>query len=1484
MTTQTIQLFLVDSKEIRQELSLNKGSKGTIPKIRATPDAKFILADKETGRAPENITVRRVGKNLHLFIEGDEVAHPTVIIEDFFEYNCELLGMAEDSGYYAYVSSNGDDNVAGVLALQDGESSALALGGEMLPGDVDRTSFGLVPWIVGGGLVAGAGALSSGSGGSKGGNVLAPAPQEKPNAPVINRITDAVGAKQGDLTVGDITDDQRPTLSGTAAANAKVEIFDNGIFIGSTVVDGNGNWSFTPTQPLAEGSHSLTARSINQAGQASEFSPVWNITVDISASGKPGSDIQIDGSHGPIVNGGTTNDNKPTFKGEGTPGDTIIIIDEKTGEVIGETKVDENGKWELIPNPPLSDGEHEIVVIIKDLSGNQSEKSDPIVIIVDTQVPAAPVIAQILDNVGVKQGELSVGDITDDQQPTLIGTAKANALVEIFDNGTKFGETRADAKGNWSFTPDQPLSEGPHSFTTRATDLAGNVSELSPVWPITVDITAPGKPGIDGQGPGLHEIDGGNGPIGQGDITNDNKPTFKGEGTPGDTIIISDEKNDEVIGETKVDAGGKWELVPNPPLKDGEHEIVVIIQDPAGNQSEKSDPITIVVDTQTPAAPVIASIIDAVGLRQGELTAGDVTDDTRPTFSGTAKAKSLVEIFDNGVKIGETRADANGNWSFIPGQDLGEGLHSFTARTTDLAGSVSAQSPAWAIEVDTTPPDQPDINGSGAGITEIIDDFGSVTGPISQGGITDDHQPTLKGHGGQGDTIIILVNGQEIGKAKVDSEGAWTFKVAVPLEDGAHAFTVIVQDRAGNQSLPSPPWNVTITTFQPAYPWVLTDNVGESQGPLNPGDFTDDASPGMWGYAPPGTIIHIFVGDTLLGTTTPNSNTRVWKFLTPVQLPDGQHTFSVTFTDPVGITSPKDSKTVTIDTSTVTPMIESIFDNVGVNKGELTVGAATDDQQPTISGTTEAKALVEIFDHGARIGEARADDNGNWSFTPDKPLADGSHTFTTRAIDLAGNVSKYSPAWEIVIDTAAPEKPGIDGKGPGISEVIDDVGNIQGPIANGGVTDDNTPTLKGQGTPGDTIIIMDNNQRLGEVNVGADGRWEFTSKTPLSDGVHAISVIIQDSAGNVSEPSDPWVVNVDTDEVPKQVVSLTHMGKDSGQDANDYVTQNGSYGRLMFGSLSAGLKAGQALMISTDGGKSWSEALVNGTDWVAQDLVAHDGDWSILTRIKGTDGTYGAITEQNVVLDNTASRAPSSIKLNGTNLNIAFDPSNVAEGDRIAVVADGGAHRFEHTLTAQDIAAGNVTLYVGSISSASAALVDLAGNLSDYVNTASRPKTNAVLTGDVAEVYGTNYDNVFSISDVSVLQNIRLIEGNDGVDSLKLTGANQVLDFSAWQGRFSSIEVIDITGSGDNTVRISLGDVLELGHHNYFMDENTVQLAIRGNTGDTVELSDLLPNGMDVGDWEITGSVTVAGYQYEVYRHTEMAADLLVQHGVQVQF
>ncbi|MGF6608951.1 hypothetical protein OKW45_003873 [Paraburkholderia sp. WSM4175] len=125
-------------------------------------------------------------------------------------------------------------------------------------------------------------------------------------------------------------------------------------------------------------------------------------------------------------------------------------------------------------------------------------------------------------------------------------------------------------------------------------------------------------------------------------------------------------------------------------------------------------------------------------------------------------------------------------------------------------------------------------------------------------------------------------------------------------------------------------------------------------------------------------------------------------------------------------------------------------------------------------------------------------------------------------------------------------------------------------------------------------------------------------------------------------------------------------------------------------------------------------------------------------------------------------------------------------------------------------------------------------------------------------------------------------DGEGGIDTLKLSGAGLTLDLlNEHHGKLSSIEVFDITGTGNNTLRLSLGDVLDLGGKDLFVADGRTQVMVKGNAGDKVDLSDLLPDGGDVGNWmQQSGTTTVGGVAYDVFYHSGLNAELLVQHGV----
>ncbi len=88
--------------------------------------------------------------------------------------------------------------------------------------------------------------------------------------------------------------------------------------LGTTTADASGNWTFTPTTALTDGSHSLTATATDATGNVSTASSAFTLTVDTDAPATPVISTVTDDVApvtGAITAGGSTNDATPTLAG-----------------------------------------------------------------------------------------------------------------------------------------------------------------------------------------------------------------------------------------------------------------------------------------------------------------------------------------------------------------------------------------------------------------------------------------------------------------------------------------------------------------------------------------------------------------------------------------------------------------------------------------------------------------------------------------------------------------------------------------------------------------------------------------------------------------------------------------------------------------------------------------------------------------------------------------------------------------------------------------------------------------------------------------------------------------------------------------------------------------------------------------------------------------------------------------------------------------
>ncbi|MEX5333275.1 Ig-like domain-containing protein [Pseudomonas paraeruginosa] len=830
------------------------------------------------------------------------------------------------------------------------------------------------------------------------------------------------------------------TISGTAEPGASVTLTDgSGNPIGQATADGSGNWSFTPTTPLADGTvvnATATDAAGNTSGQAS-------VTVDGVAPATPTVNLS----------------NGSSLTGTAEPGSTVSLTD-GNGNPIAEVTADGSGNWTYTPSTPIANGTV-VNVVAQDAAGNSSP---PATVTVDSSAPPAPVL-------------------NPSNGTTISGTAEAGASVTLTDsNGNPIGQATADGSGNWSYSPATPLANGTVIVAT-ATDPTGNTGPQSAT---TVDSVAPPAPLVNPS----------------------NGATINGTAEAGAKVILTD-GNGNPIGETTADGNGNWSFTPGTSLADGT-VVNAVAQDPTGNTGPQG---STTVDAVAPPNPVVNP------------SNGNV-------ITGTAEPNSTITLTDgNGNPIGQVSADGGGNWTFSPASQLPNGTV-VNATATDAAGNTSG--PGSTI-VDTSLPSIPQVDPSN----------GSV----------------ISGTADAANTIIITDgNGNPIGQVSADGSGNWSFTPGIPLPDG----TVVNVVARSPSNVDSAPAVIIVDGVAPAAPVVEPSNGTEISGTAEAG----------------ATIILTDGNGDPIGQTTADGSGN-WSFTPSTPLPNGT-VVNATATDPAGNTSGPAS--VTVDA--VAPPVPVINPSNGV----------------VISGTAEAGAKVFLTDgSGNPIGEVTADGSGNWAFTPSTPLADGT-LVNAVAQDPSGNTS--GPA-SVTVDAVAPPVPVIN-------------------PSNGVV-------ISGTAEAGATIILTDGNGNpIGQTTADGSGNWSFTPATPLANGT-LINAVAEDAAGNASGPASATV-----DAVAPAVPVID--------------PSNGSV-------ISGTAEAGATVILTDGGGNPIGQATADGS-----------GNWSFTPATPLADGAVINAVAQDPA-GNTSGPASTTVDAVAPAIPVVT-PSN---GSVIAGTAEAGA-------------------------------------------------------------------------------------------------------------------------------------------------------------------------------------------------------------------
>ncbi|WPG35933.1 Ig-like domain-containing protein [Variovorax sp. EBFNA2] len=1283
--------------------------------------------------------------------------------------------------------------------------------------------------------------------------------------PVLDGAFDNAGDIQGNLAPGSITDDRQPEFHGQGTPGDTIVIQDNGTEIGKARVGASGLWSFTPSTDMGEGLHAITLIARDASGNESAPSAPFNFEIDVTPPDASQLAITgvldtVGGITGNITSGAATDDARPLISGtsSGVPGHTVIVrVRDASGErELGRAVIGEHGNWTLQVDVPLASGQNMLRVYEVDVAGNETALTAPYRVTVNTEKPAAPVIESVFDDVGTPH-MLLPGEVTDDARPTLSGTAPAKHTVQLYDGATYLGETVADARGNWSFTPTVALPEGPHNITATATDKIGNVSEPSGPFPLTTDYTAPAASDAvlsDNVGPVQ-------GPIAHGSVTDDSTPTYAGNAEPNTTVVVYDHGKE--IGRTQTNGAGDWTFTPTVPLTIGQHSFSHTVVDEAGNSSAPS------------------KVID--------FSMNDSGDD-HASLAESKKSISVTFIAD----ISNSMAGAKSANQVQSMKALAEAYAKMNVPATFSLiafGNSATHKGTFTFTGDKDP-----------NYAKLIAAINSTVSAYQNTNF---------------DNALTLAS--QLIKAEYAAAGNNPFKMkqvfflsdGYPYPYATSAATLkqwqALMDDPDGKSVTSNPIEVTTVAIGasaglPALNQVSTS--GTTVAVANPADLKDAVIDQMfvsWAY---GSLLK---NDTQV---VMDAKAKISQFTV------GNEVFRITAADQlavdnasgkVGATYDKASGVLTLktDAGQLTVFMKS---TIGHSAGDYIFRAyASDNDELTLGGSIE-----HVF--GYTAVNSKGESQTSKLYITDKLPQVGTDSVTVTQMGkdegVAGNyVTADNSGGRLIAGTLKAAL--ADGLSLQVS--TDGGASWHNAALNGG----NWAFVDTQAHPGD---------------------WKIQTRVVDDKGNNSGVLTTQDVAW-VSAAAAPTIVRIAEAE---GVYTTT-----KAQDGSQVLLSLAGTGAKVGDKVHVQWGASTYDQVLTQADITNGTATLKVPSSVTYSYQGAAKDFAVTAQIIGKDGALGAVSQPyNVVgtftttmVGDTLQKAPVGDVYTGTGFKVTTSGTLAKTAVTTTTLAgltlsDGAQANALFTL---DKPANYVSLRLTGIDNATGARIqvfDVKGNLihtADFIggtdarHTKTFTYTSAALVdigsfkvvtqspsvtldafnhrvvNHVAETrdpnlieyapetfYGGAGDDVVSLQISATTyfnQAMAAVHGGSGIDTLKLVGAAHALNLTKAAGKLSSMEVIDITGTGNNTLTLSLAEVLNNGGLDLFHtgDKSRVQMMVKGNAGDIVNLSDLLPNKNDQGDWLKKASVNVQGVVYDVYQFSTLAAELLVQKGVTVK-
>ncbi|EAN6050992.1 Ig-like domain repeat protein [Salmonella enterica] len=998
--------------------------------------------------------------------------------------------------------------------------------------------------------------------------------------PTVMLHDSADSGVKGDM----ITKINTPLFTGMAEANAKVSIYVDGVLSGEAIAGDDGVWNFQFTTALSDGSHDVTVKVEDIAGNTASSS-AYNFQI-VTQTQKP--TIELVNDTGVDNTDHIINEKNPALTGTAAPYSTVkLYID---GALIAEVRTNKDGRWEytLKADQGLVDGDHRITASVEDIAGNIAH-SEPFLISVDTAI-SIPIVSLSPDS----DSGIADDNLTNIVKPTLhLKDIDPDIIsVQVWDamSDTQIGVATQQPDGSWAYTFTSDLTEGLHQVYVKVEDIAGNKAN-SAVFDFTIDTTV-STPVISLLSKDDTGVTGDN-------LTNINKPGFAISGVDADAHrVVVQVMHNGVSEEIELShLNGSWLFTPGNTWADGSYTLTVKVEDKAGN-TNYSAPLTVVIDTQI--------AIDGVELVNDSGVKGDnMTNDDRPHFRVTVPT-DVNEVrlsIDGGNSWVQATPGVAGSWEYIWPTDLADGQYTLTVEATDKAGNTVTKTIDFAV--DTT-----------LSVPVIVLDSADDTG-IQGDNMTNSTQPTFALQHIDDDAVRVTVSVEHGGVTTTfdatKGTGGWSFTPTGAWADGDYTLSVSVEDKAGNTSH-SASLTVTVDTQ------IAINNIELVNDSGIPNDnLTNNVRPHFQVTVPTDVnVVRLSIdGGKTWFNATQSATPGAWDYIWPDDVADGGYTLTVEATDKAGNKTTQELD-FTIDTTLSVPTLSlDSADDSGI-AGDNITNVKTPGFTLNNIDTDVSRVTVEVMHNGIKQEVPLVQTGGQWRFAPTSDWADGDYILTVKVEDRAGNVKQSAPL-TVTVDTHI----AIDR-----IELVNDSG-----IPGDNLTNEARPHFQVT-VPADVNgvrLSIDGGKTWFDATQSATpGVWDYTWLTNVANGPHTLMVEASDKAGNKTTQKLDFIIDT--------MLSEPTITLDSADDsaAGDNIT-NVKMPGFTLGNIDADVTK-VVVTVAHDGKNQQIELIKNGGVWRFTPGAAWtDGDYTLTVKVEDKAGNTNYSAPLTVTIDTQTS-------------------------------------------------------------------------------------------------------------------------------------------------------------------------------------------------------------------------------------------------------